>query len=94
MRIRSVLRAISLFVIVLGICGTVLSLIERDGVVAIVTLMGLVIVAGILWMLAEISEQLAELPEDLANARSTSSTASDAATQKLPQQHASPSQAR
>jgi len=56
--------------------------------------LGLALVGGIVWLLADISEQIAELPEDLAEARSTSTRASDAETQRLPQQHASPSQVR
>jgi hypothetical protein len=67
-RIRTVLRVLSTLVIVAGLVFAVIGMLDLHnyGPQTLVSAVAVILLAGILWMLTEISEQLAELPEDLA----------------------------
>jgi hypothetical protein len=81
MRLRTFLRVFSSAVISLGTIAAVISLLDfRNAASIFGASIGTILLAGLLWMLTEISEQLAELPEDLAAFKAErTSAASDAA---------------
>jgi len=89
MRIRSLLRWFATIVMAIALVVVVISALDlRNALPAFSAAVGAILLAGLLWMLTEISEQLAELPEDLAEPREEISVASGAAPQKLPPRRA------
>jgi hypothetical protein len=100
-RIRSFLKALAIAALVTGIAFVGVSLIglfsdsgsspSTAWAVTLAVSIAISIGAGILWMLAEISEQLAELPEDLRQPQRNDSNAAAHSASPLhspPQPHA------
>jgi hypothetical protein len=101
MRIRTFLQVFSMIVMVIALfmaaaSGLDLGLHRADATVPFLVAIGAMLFAGLLWMLTEISEQLAELPQDLAEYGSVSasvdrcgsSAGSASRSQSSPQPHA------
>ena len=89
MRIRSVLRVMGVIVMVPSSLGIFVCLLDlQHTAVVLAECVGIFLLAGVLWVLTEISEQLAELPDDLRERESKPSAESVSAPLTLPQRRA------